>query len=270
MTPIVQDPDAAFTDPILLVPRKRPPVLAERTNPNQKDATVFLADVYFGAGLPDVPRGAVKALRLFEYHFAYPYSGHNDVIGVESSWDVKRVLGTVPVEEDGSATFRIPASVPISVQPLDAEGRALQLMRSWLVGMPGESVSCFGCHENANDISPTGQTIASRIDPREITPWHGPTRGFDFLREVQPVLDKYCIGCHDGTAESREARGAPDAVFRFQGLYARNGRRRGVRQIVRSTAATWRASVRERAGSGDAHIFKPGEYHASVSPLVRR
>ena len=273
MTPIVQDPDAAFTDPILLVPRKRPPVLAERTNPNQKDATVFLADVYFGAGLPDVPRGAVKALRLFEYHFAYPYSGHNDVIGVESSWDVKRVLGTVPVEEDGSATFRIPASVPISVQPLDAEGRALQLMRSWLVGMPGESVSCFGCHENANDISPTGQTIASRIDPREITPWHGPTRGFDFLREVQPVLDKYCIGCHDGTAESRERLGiAPDAVFPDFKDYTletvEDGALRQIGPFYRSYMAL-RPYVSAPGPESDAHIFKPGEYHASVSPLVQ-
>ncbi|MBP5622666.1 MAG: hypothetical protein J6X44_11705, partial [Thermoguttaceae bacterium] len=97
MTPILLEKDAAFTDPILLTPRKRPPVLSERTNPNQKDASVFLADVYFGAGLPDVPRGTIKSLRVFEYHFAYPFSGHNDVIGIESSWDVKRVLGTVPV-----------------------------------------------------------------------------------------------------------------------------------------------------------------------------
>ena len=273
MTPIVQSADAAYTDPILLTPRKRPPVLSERTNPNQDDATVFLADVYFGPGLKDVPRGTVKALRVFEYHFAYPFSGHNDVIGIESSWDVKRVLGTVPVEEDGSATFRIPANVPVAIQPLDAQGRALQLMRSWLVGKQGESVACFGCHENANDISPTDRTIASTIAPHEITPWRGPTRGFDFLREVQPVLDKYCIGCHDGSEESRKKLGVPqDAAFPNFKDYTletvEDGAQRQIGPFYRSYMAL-RPYVSTPGPESDVHIFQPGEYHATMSPLVQ-
>ncbi|MBQ9812640.1 MAG: SUMF1/EgtB/PvdO family nonheme iron enzyme [Thermoguttaceae bacterium] len=273
MTPIVLEKDAAFTDPILLTPRKRPPVLSERTNPNQKDASVFLADVYFGAGLPDVPRGTIKSLRVFEYHFAYPFSGHNDVIGIESSWDVKRVLGVVPVEEDGSAAFRIPANVPVAIQPLDAEGRAVQLMRSWLVGKQGESVSCFGCHENANDISPNDRPIASRIDPHELTPWRGPTRGFDFLREVQPVLDKYCIGCHDGSAESREkfGLGADETFPNFKDYTletVEDGAQRQIGPFYRSYMAL-RPYVSAPGPESDVHIFQPGEYHASVSPVIQ-
>ncbi len=273
MTPILKASDAAFTDPILLTPRKRPPVLSERTDPDQKDANVFIADVYFGPGLRDVPRGTIKSLRVFEYHFAYPFSGHNDVIGVESSWDVKRVLGTVPVEEDGSAAFKIPANVPVSIQPLDEQGRALQLMRSWLVGKQGESVSCFGCHENANDVSPTGQTIASRIAPHELTPWRGETRGFDFLREVQPVLDKYCIGCHDGAENAREKFGlAADRVFPNFKDYAletvEDGALRQIGPFYRSYMAL-RPYVSTPGPESDVHIFQPGEYHASVSPLIR-
>lgn len=273
MTPIIKSPDAAFTDPILLAPRKRPTVLAERTEPNQKDANVFIADVYFGPGLKDVPRGTIKALRVFEYHFAYPYSGHNDVVGIESSWDVKRVLGTVPVEEDGSAAFRIPANTPVSIQPLDEQGRALQLMRSWLVGKPGESVSCFGCHENANDISPTAQTIASRIEPHELTPWRGETRGFDFLREVQPVLDRRCIGCHDGSKESREKfKLADDRVFPNFKDYSletvEDGALRQIGPFYRSYTAL-RPYVSAPGPESDVHIFRPGEYHASVSPLIQ-
>jgi len=64
-------------------------------------------------------------------------------------------LGTVPVEEDGSAIFKIPANTPISLQPLDSEGRAIQWMRSWLTGMPGETVSCVGCHEEPEPIAYT-------------------------------------------------------------------------------------------------------------------
>ncbi|MDO4366413.1 MAG: hypothetical protein Q4D70_06420, partial [bacterium] len=67
---------------------------------------------------------------------------------VESSWDVKRPLGTVDLEADGSCCFEMPANTPVSVQPLDGKGQAVQLMRSWIVGMPGERVSCTGCHED--------------------------------------------------------------------------------------------------------------------------
>ena len=102
-----------------------------------------------------MPRGTVKKLRLFTYHFNYfGTSGIEDYVGMDGPWDVRRVLGTVPVAEDGSAYFTVPANTPIAVQPLDAEGKAVQLMRSWFTAMPGEAVSCVGCHEHANDAPP--------------------------------------------------------------------------------------------------------------------
>lgn len=273
MTPILLDPNAAFTDPIVFEPKPRPPVLSERTNPDEKDATVFIADVHYGPGLRDVPRGTIKSLRLFAYHFAYPYSGHNDVVGIESSWDVKRVLGTVPVEEDGSATFRIPANVPVAIQPLDKDGRAVQLMRSWLVGMQGEAVSCAGCHESQGDVVDTSQRIASRIKARDLTPWRGDVRGFDFLREVQPVLDKYCIGCHDGTEESRlKFNLAENAVFPNFKDYSLatvvDGEKRDIGPFYKSYAAL-RPYVITPGPESDIHLFQPMEYHASVSPLIQ-
>ncbi|MCF0233867.1 MAG: formylglycine-generating enzyme family protein, partial [Thermoguttaceae bacterium] len=274
MTPILTASDAAFTDPILFAPKKRPPVLSERATPDVKDATVFITDVYFGPGLQNVPRGTIKSLRLFAYHFAYPYSGHNDVVGIESSWDVKRVLGTVPVEEDGSATFRIPANLPIAIQPLDADGRAVQLMRSWLVGMRGEAVACAGCHESANDVSTSTQTLAGRREPHEIEPWRGPTRGFDFLREVQPVLDKYCIGCHDGSAETREKLGVAQSAsfpnFKDYSLATvEDAEKRQIGPFYKSYQAL-RPYVITPGPESDIHLLRPFEYHASVSPLIQQ
>ena len=82
-----------------------------------------------------------------------------DAVGIESSYDVKRIIGTVPVEPDGSANFKVPANTPISIQPLDKDGAALQLFRSWFVGRPGEFVSCVGCHEDNTD---RGQIVSIR------------------------------------------------------------------------------------------------------------
>ena len=82
-------------------------------------------------------------------------------IGMDGPWDIKRVLGTVPVEADGSAKFRVPAYTPIAVQPLDEDGRSLQLMRSWFTAMPGEVLSCVGCHEQQNSATPNQSALAA-------------------------------------------------------------------------------------------------------------
>ncbi|MHC4174516.1 MAG: SUMF1/EgtB/PvdO family nonheme iron enzyme [Planctomycetota bacterium] len=188
----------ALLEPIPLRKIKRPPAIPDKVDLSHKDAIVYLENIYEGPGLKGVPHGTVKKLRLFTYHFAYhKIAGINHRVGTDGPWEPKRVLGTVPVEEDGSAMFRVPANTPISIQPLDAEGKALQLMRSWMTAMPGEIVSCVGCHEKQNAGPPGTQTIAARNVPAEIEPWYGPVRGFSFMREVQPVLDKYCVSCHN-------------------------------------------------------------------------
>ncbi|MBR5757630.1 MAG: SUMF1/EgtB/PvdO family nonheme iron enzyme [Thermoguttaceae bacterium] len=198
IVPILTDPDAALLEPIPLRETERQPIIADRVDLDSPTADVFIADVYEGEGLKGVPRGEVKALRVFSYQFAYqgmgaePYS-----VGLDGPWDPRRIIGTVPVLEDGSAAFKIPAYVPIALQPLDKDGNALQIMRSWITAQPGESVSCIGCHEPQNSTGTTNpRSLASQIDPVEITPFYGETRGFGFEREIQPILNRYCVECH--------------------------------------------------------------------------
>ncbi|MDP6524881.1 MAG: SUMF1/EgtB/PvdO family nonheme iron enzyme [Kiritimatiellia bacterium] len=250
-------------EPIPLRERPEPPVIPDKVDPTRKDALVYLVDIYRGPGLKGVPRGAIRKLRLITYHFCYQgLGGQYERVGLDGPWDVKQVLGTVPVEADGSAAFRIPANLPISVQPLDAEGKAVQLMRSWLVGMPGEVVSCVGCHEKQNTSPPAVRTIASQRAPSEITSFYGPRRGFSFKREVQPVLDRYCIGCHDGSKRSDE-RVIPDL-------------RAGL--PVRTTVGSGRFSpsymalrrlVRSPTIEPDMHMLTTGDFHADSTELIQ-
>jgi len=85
---------------------------------------------------------------------------------MDGPWDVRRVLGTVPVAEDGSSYFAVPANTPIAVQPLDAEGKAMHLMRSWFTAMPGEAVTCLGCHEDTNRAPPNSSADGRRANLR--------------------------------------------------------------------------------------------------------
>jgi len=205
---IKEMPGCALFEPIPDRKTERPPVVPDKVTPSETEAVVQLMDVYQGKGMEGVPRGAVKRLRLLTYNYLYRHrslDGYGGLAtpGVDGPWEPRYVLGTVPVNEDGSAVFKVPANTPISVQPLDSEGRALQLMRSWFTAMPGEVLSCVGCHESQNSAPPNLPTLGAVTAAVSIEPWRGPARGFDFEREVQPVLDRYCVGCHDASSANR-------------------------------------------------------------------
>ena len=204
MTLLAEQPGMALLEPIPLRRTTPPPVIPERIDLERKDGLVYLTDIYRGGGLAGIPRGEVKSLRLFTYTYGYRgFGGLYGSIGMDGPWDCRRILGTVPVEDDGSAFFRVPANVPVAVQPLDREGKALQLMRSWFTAMPGETISCVGCHEAQNNTPPAKLTLAARKAPTDLSDWRGKTRNFAFVREVQPVLDRNCIRCHNGTTTFR-------------------------------------------------------------------
>lgn len=247
-TLIAEFEGAALFEPQPLVARPRPPVLPDRIAPESRTAEVHIADIHSGPGLEGVPRGTVKSLRVFAYHFGYLNRAGFELVGVHSGWDVKRVLGTAKVEADGSACFQIPANTPVSLQPLDSEGRAVQLMRSWLVGMPGERVSCVGCHERRGEALPPRRPLARTSAP--LAPWYGPARPFAFAHEVFPVLEKRCSGCHDEAAtvgpRSKPCFATPAAAYETLHPYVR------------------RAGV-----EGDMALLTPMEYHASTSPLIQ-
>ena len=105
----------------------------------------------------------------------------------------------MPGAKSPQRLFKVPANRPMALQPLDKDGKALALMRSWFTVMPGEVQSCVGCHEGQG-MSPTSKpALASRSRPSQIKPFVAGVRGYSFIRDVQPVLDKYCAGCHDGS-----------------------------------------------------------------------
>jgi formylglycine-generating enzyme required for sulfatase activity len=262
---LYEEPGRAMLEPIPLRKTPRQPLVPDVVQPDQKEATAFVADVYYGPGLQGVPRGTVKSLRLISYEFTFHgFGGEPDRVGFDGPWDVKRILGTVPVETDGSAYFRVPANTPVAVQPLDAEGKALALMRSWFTAMPGEVVSCAGCHEPQNSAPPVqARPTALLRSPSTIKPWYGPPRGFSFVREVQPVLDAYCIRCHHGrplenglTAFDLTARPAEDVPSAFQ------------MHFTPSYVALHRF-VHIPTLESDAHLLPPRDFHADTSKLIQ-
>ncbi|MDO8539613.1 MAG: hypothetical protein Q7S40_04170 [Opitutaceae bacterium] len=189
------DDEIACGDPIPVRPRERPPVIASQIRPDAAPEGRFLvSDVY--RGLPDVPRGTIKSLRIV----AVPPKTHPTMnfpsIGVTRDDPGKCVLGTVPVEADGSAHFRVPSGVIVFFQALDERGFAVQTMRGATHVQPGQTLSCIGCHERREEAPPARIALASRREPSRLTAGPEGSWPLRFDRLVQPVLDRQCVSCH--------------------------------------------------------------------------
>jgi hypothetical protein len=174
---------------------------------------MFVADVYHG--LDNIPRGTVKYLRILEqvprpwsarrWDFDDEYGQQHAVITKGTHLVLKVLHGVVPVEEDGSASYYVPAEANIFVQALDKNYAAVQTERTYIYSMSGETRSCIGCHERRNEI----QNSAKKQQPKALLrepdfpqPQPGddsPRRVIDYVLDIQPIWNKYCIECHGET-----------------------------------------------------------------------
>ncbi len=185
--------------PIPLKPRRQPPVIADQERlPVGTPAFLVLQDVY--QGLEGVERGTVRWLRVCE---TYPKLRHTNPhradAGVSCGWDMRGVLGFVPVAEDGSASFEVPSDRMIFLSALDENFQEVQRMRNYVTLRPGEIQGCVGCHESPLDASPVRRTTNGPRTPEKIQPPSYGAGPMQFERVIQPILDARCVVCHDGS-----------------------------------------------------------------------
>ena len=206
-----------------VAPRVKPLIRPSMVDHSKKTGTYYMQNVYFGPGMKGVPRGAAKRLRVASITYRAAGVGANNnggpgggalvstpVACPNGTWDPKIILGSVPIEKDGSAFVEVPARMPIYFQVLDKNNHVIQTMRSWSTLQPGENFACIGCHEGKNDAPPSTSrvTLAMRKGPRPLKPLAGvPTdRGLSFPQDIQPILDKHCIRCHDDSSKKMPGR----------------------------------------------------------------
>lgn len=210
-------PGISAAYPIPLAPRTPPPV---RTGDAQADlgaeGEFLLSDVY-NSLLPMPADRRIVELRVFQLlpksrtdSQSNPPIGHQFAFGPNA----RMLLGTVPVEQDGSAYFRAPAKKPLYFQAVDASGRAVQSMLSVVYLQPGERRSCVGCHEPPGTAPARREVAAFRRPPSSIRPGPDGSLPFGYPRLVQPVLDRHCVRCHDGSTGPEKSNlvltGEPD------------------------------------------------------------
>jgi len=251
-------------DPMPLAPRRRPPVIAPRRDFNEGEGIFFVSDVYVGTHMKGVRRGAAKFLRVVESpekrHWSAGSWNGQGYTAPGMNWhslENKRILGTVPIEEDGSALLAVPADTFVYFQLLDRNGMMIQSMRSGTVLQSGETTGCVGCHEDRLAAPPpTGSAapLALKRPPSRLDGWHGPSRLFGFTAEVQPVFDRRCVECHDyGKEAGKKLNLAGDLTLAFNTAYHE----------------LWRKRYLQCVGGGPAEIQPAYSWGSHASRLVQ-
>jgi hypothetical protein len=203
---IYRDPNISSVWAKPLTSRSAPPVLNGGTDNSETTGTFYLQNVYESwLKFPEGEENKITALRLVQVLPKTTPNANNPMVGAAYASPGKQVLGTIPVEEDGSAHFEVPAKIPLLFQALDSKGRAVQTMRSLTYLQPGEKTSCIGCHENRmQTLTPNTVSLAMKRAPSIIVPGPDGSRPFSYPILVQPVLNRHCVSCHNAGKTEKE------------------------------------------------------------------
>jgi len=195
LTLLYRDPEISSMYPLPVRPRPRPSPVATAVNwAGPPEGRFLLHNVYQGLG--DGPYGPISRLRIVGVPAKTQPEMNTPSIGITHDDPGKYVLGTVPVEPDGSAYFRVPSGVAVFFQALDEDGLAVQTMRTLTYVQPGQTLSCIGCHEHRGMAPPNARPLAARREPSKIQLGPEGSWPLRFDRLVQPVLDQHCVHCH--------------------------------------------------------------------------
>jgi len=214
---LYRDPNISSQWPIPLRLRKKPPVVQmpnrwDGGDTEKDEGTFFVHNIY--NSWPQLPDVKIRRIRIVQVLPKTTPHANNPRVGAANASPGKQVLGTVPVEPDGSAYFRAPARIPILFQALDDRGRAVQTMRSLTYLQPGEAVSCVGCHEPRTAV-PQNTKFAKASVPSTIVPGPDGSNPLSYPILVQSVLDRHCVECHN--AKKPEGKviltGEPEGTF---------------------------------------------------------
>jgi hypothetical protein len=198
---LYRDQAISCFSPIPLQQRPKPPILPDKTDPSKSYATCVVTEATHGAD--GIKPGEARFIRI-SHRLLWPYDneygGHRYTEkAYPNNWTPVRVMGTVPVESDGSAHFRVPADTPVYFQLLDENHMELRRMRSFISFQPGEARGCVGCHETREEAPSSGpRPLALRRAPSEPIPPPWGEHAISFLRDIQPILDRHCVKCHSG------------------------------------------------------------------------
>ena len=263
---LYRDPAIGSQYPLPIRARPRPKHLSPQVHwESAEEAQLLLLDVY--QGLDAVARGAIKRLRIVGMPVKQHPTMNYPEIGLTTHDSGRFVLGTVPVEADGSAFFRVPSGVTLFVQALDEEGMAVQTMRSATYLMPGQTQTCVGCHEHRGTAPPNVSAAAARRAPSRIQPGPEGSWPLDYQALVQPVLDRKCLSCHKPGTKGEKFDLTPQRSYQSMVTYGKPSLKEVVVDRYRQQRSI--AGSCEARTSALVQLLARGHYDVRLDPAER-
>jgi len=275
---IYKDSEISCWQPIPLRPRKTPPVLPNTCDPKLAKRNLAVCIVQnINHGMENIKPGEVKYIRVMEQiprpwdcrRFWDPrnrQNNHTTLVSKNTALAAKAMWGVVPVKEDGSAHFYVPADRNIYFQALDENYMELQRERTYVNYRPGEQRSCVGCHETPNNPPPNLGKIPMALKSEPVMP--GPQPGdstgkqvMHFPTYIQPVLDKYCVKCHRG----EDPKGDLNLEGRLTSLFSRS-----YENLLRFGSVPTFAEMSDWDGSAYSPAKSIGSYRSPLIRVLRR
>ncbi|RME92726.1 MAG: hypothetical protein D6767_02525 [Candidatus Hydrogenedentota bacterium] len=200
---LYNDPEYQEIEPVVIRTKEFNPMAAPTRTPNRNTARFLARSVYFrqandGQDMTDKDSREIRYAVITQ---GIPtMSDDIDPIS-ETNYERKRIIGFVPVEDDGSFAIEVPADLPFSFNIVNDNGETVVFKRTWIYGRPGENVDkCTGCHGDRG-IHDGAPTIASIDSPTIVDP-SNVSIDVSYCGFVKPqIQQKGCAnaGCHDGT-----------------------------------------------------------------------
>lgn len=259
----IKEGTLSLFDPQPIAVRFKPSVIPFAREFGEKPGIYYVQNVYEGTNMKGIEAGTVKYLRVVESPEKRTWAQRGwfgqgeQAPGMNwHSFENKQILGDVPVAEDGSAYFEVPAGKYVFFQLLDKDKKMVQSMRSGSVALSGETNGCIGCHENRLSIPiPKGNApMALKKAPTKMEGWNGITEKFSYTQIIQPIFDKHCLKCHDFDVQNREKLVlSGDRNPFFNASYVNLYVKRAVKLV----------------GGGSAHIQEPKSWGSHASKLTK-
>jgi Hydrazine synthase alpha subunit middle domain len=125
--PVVAEEGANVIQPTLVagrtVPNRHPSALHDWPNANLLCLNAYTSKYKFAAG-------SIHSVRLY----------------TRDNAGAAKLLGSAPVERDGSFFVQVPTEQPLQMELLDGSGRTLKRQAGWFWMRRGEQRACVGCH----------------------------------------------------------------------------------------------------------------------------
>lgn len=273
-TLLYEDEKQGCFDPMPLTPRYRPIDIPTARKFDGSPGYFYVQNVYESTHLEGVKQGEVKFLRVVESpeKRTYTQPGWNgqgqQAPGVNwHSFENKRILGTVPVEEDGSVYFEAPSGRYLYFQLLDKDKKMVQSMRSGVIVQPGETNGCIGCHEDRLMVPLIAQKMPLALSkkPAKLSN-EDEAKLYSYMHDMQPVFDKHCIECHDF---GKQAAGtlilASDRNPYFNASYIDIHVKKQIRNVGGGSSEIQQAKTWGAHASNIVKVVEEGHYNVSLS-----